>query len=503
MLIRTVLLFVLTCALACFAATPVTAQMSASPHSIALGGGIAHSTGVSSHFSNPANLMIRDDLRRHQITLGIGGVYFSNGIPTQKANSLPEDIFSYFKPDAPPDRVVIPEEDLISMFSDTDRHYTTRSYEMIPLGYSWSNGTRAHSIALRSRGISSFEMNSSWFAANEIPDSPDAVFTRSLKDNYQVYHEISFAMAREVTMLNQWQSGLNTLYIGLAPKFLIAGMYSEAEYLSEYRHTGDDWQNSGSLLLRHTGDMNRFLAELLQTGNADQAYRNNFSPSSNFEPGGAGFGIDAGLTYIVPLGDDLSLSPHSDDPLRKSLRFSIALTDLGFIRYHSSATEWQSRNIIRTYSQLPETDIRFGGRPGEFLHYIHNDSGEDAVLDNLATTDESAFYIQLPTELHIGSAFQYNWLTSMVDLNYRFNSPDFNSDGWRLSLGTEVRLLRFFPVMGSFQIDPGGKASIGAGAGMDFGVVKATGAVRFFRSNNNVSRWQVNSLSALALQIRF
>ena len=479
------------------------AQISVSPHTIALGGGVAFSSGLSAHFTNPANLLIRDDLRRHQVSLGLGGVYHSNGTRMTRASRLPGDMTSHFLPNTPPARTTISETDLSRIFSDSDHYHMTRSYEIVPMGYSWSNGTRARSLALRSRGIASYELNSSWYSATDVSDVSEAALTRYINESYQVYHEVSFAMAREVTMLNQWQAGLNTLYIGLAPKFLVGGMYSQTEYISEYNYANDYWQNSGNLEIRHTGDMNRYLTDLLRTGDADQAFRNHLSPSSNFKPGGAGFGIDAGLTYIIPLGDDISLSPHVEEPLRKSLRFSIALTDLGFIRYHNNPAEWQSRNITRSYSELPETNIDFSGKPGELIRYIHKDSGEDSALENLAKINEDAFYVQLPTELHIGTALQYNRVTSTADLNYRFNSPDYNADGWRVSLGTELRLLRFLPVMGSIQLNPGAKASLGAGAGLDFGVVKAMGAFRIFRVNHDVAEWHVTSLSSLALQIRF
>ncbi len=481
----------------------VNAQMSVSPHNIALGGGVAYSSGLSAHFTNPANLLIRDDLRRHQVSLGLGGVYHSNGSRIARAPRLPNDMVSHFLPDSPAARNAISESDLRRMFSNSDRYHMTRSYEMVPMGYSWSNGTRARSLAVRSRGLTSFEMNSSWFSATDVSDDSEAALTRYINESYQVYHEVSFAIAREVTMLNQWQAGLNTLYIGLAPKLLVGGMYSQAEYTSEYHFADDNWQNSGNLHLRQTGDLNHYLSDLLRTGDADQAFRNHLSPSSNFKSGGAGFGIDAGLTYIIPLGDDVSLSPHIEAPLKKSLRLSIALTDLGFIRYHNQPAEWQSRNITRVYSELPETNIVFSGKPGELIRYIHQDSGEDSALENLAKINEDAFYVQLPTKLHIGTALQYNWVTTTADLNYRFNSSDYKTNGWRVSLGTELRLLRFLPVMGSIQLNPGGKAALGAGAGLDFGVVRASGAFRVFRINHGMAEWHVDSLSSLALQVRF
>ncbi|MEX0680841.1 MAG: hypothetical protein WD097_05620, partial [Balneolales bacterium] len=52
----------------------VAAQPVTIPEQIALGGGVAFTSGSSSHFYNPANLMIRTGSRSTQITLGMGGL---------------------------------------------------------------------------------------------------------------------------------------------------------------------------------------------------------------------------------------------------------------------------------------------------------------------------------------------------------------------------------------------------------------------------------------------
>jgi hypothetical protein len=482
---------------------PLHAQMIATPDQIALGGGVAYSTGLSAHFNNPANLMVRKGHRRHEITLGLGGVHRSTGVSVRNAMNLPDEVLPYFIPEYPEPSPMVTPADLERYFHASDRFHQTHSYEVIPVGYTWTGKNRAYSIAMRSRGISSFEFNSNWFESADESSEAEAVFVRFLNDNYQVHHEISFAMAREVTMINQWQAGLNTLYIGLAPKVLFGGMHSRTRYRSEYHAVDEGWQNSVFMEVQTSGDMTRYLEDLLATGNAAMAYNNRISPSSSLNTSGIGIGLDAGLTYIIPLGDDISLSPHSEEPLRKSLRLSVALTDLGAIHYSGNPGDWASRTVIRTYPDIQGNQMRYHGKPGELLRYIQDDSVEESVMDNLNRTDDTAFSIQLPTEVHLGAALQYRFFASVIDLNYRFNSPDFRTDGWRVSTGAEIRPLRFLPLMGSFQLNPGGETAIGAGMGLDVGYIRASGAVRFFRTDEEDASWYVNSISALSLQVRF
>ncbi len=479
------------------------AQMIATPGQAALGGGTAYSTGLSAHFNNPANLMIRQDHRRHQVSLGIGGVYYSSGKPISNPLRLPTEILPYFAPDDPDTPAELTRADLERMFHGSNRYHQTQSYEIIPVGYTWTGQNSANSIALRSRGLTSFEINRNWYESGDPAGDPEALFVRFVNENYQVHHELSFAMAREVTMVNQWHSGMNTLYVGLAPKVLFGGMFSQIRYRSEYQPTDNGWLNSGNLEVLAAGDMSGYLEELVSSGNSRMAFQNHLTPTSNMNSSGIGIGLDAGLTYVIPLGDDTSLSPHSSEPLRKSLRFSVALTDLGAIRYTRNPGEWQTRTVMRPYGEINENTVRYDGKPGELLRYLQESSAESAAFDNLTRTDDSAFTMQLPTEVHAGAALQYRWFVSMVDLNYRFNSSDFRTDGWRLSVASEIRLLGILPLMGSIQMNPGGNAAIGAGAGLDLGYIRATGAFRFFRTNEENPQWHANSVSALSLQVRF
>ncbi len=483
----------------------VTARSVGHPDIVALGGGTAYLSGIDAHFHNPANLALHKRSGRFQISAGSGGVYDSRGERISSWSHFPDIVSRHFYSGTTPGNEFWSDDDVTSLFSNDDRLRHTRKYEFTPVAISWSGGNSARSVALRSRGMSSFQISRNWFdAANASESGEEESLSRRLSEQYHVYHELSVGFAREVTMFNNWTADLNTLYFGIAPKFILGGMHSDSEFESRYIRSDNEWDNSKHLTAHVAGDIDRFVSELIAGADPHQTHREHFSRSSNMEVNGIGMGLDAGLTYVMPLGDDIALSPHVDRPLRKSLRFSIAVHDLGAVRYHNHDGTRESRTITRTYEDIPESDAGFSGYPAELFHYLAKDEAEQSVFENLADVDESAYYVQLPTKLHLGAAIQYNWFVGLIDLNYRFNAPEFETDGWITSLGSEIRILPFLPVKGSMQIRPDGSISFGAGLGLDAGPVSASGAVRLHRnSDSGKTNWVAGSVSGMSLRISF
>lgn len=486
----------------CFFATS-KAQSVSSPYQTALGGGLAITSGLEAHFYNPANLVMRRDHRRFRFSLSMGGFHQSSGLNTSNHHDLFGSFTPYFAPKNPASGKPLSSEGFERMFSDDNRYFETRSYDYIPFAASWTNGSTARAVALRSRGLASYEINRNWFDSQSEQSDEKKPFTQILNQNYHVFHEVSLGLAREVTMLNRWQAGLNTLLIGFSPKIVLGGMIKRVQYRSEYLPAADGWQNTEHMEIFASGDMSRFLSDLITSNNADNAFRNHINRNSNLEINGIGAGLDAGLTYIIPFGDDISLSPHIQEPLKKSIRFSISLTDLGAVRYHNNPGDWQSRTIMRPFSDIPQSNQEFEGRPGEIFQFLKEDADESNVMANLALESESPLFIQLPTELNIGSALQYTWVTTAIDLNYRFNTSDFADDGWRASFGTQISIMRFLTILGSLQLQNSENVFWGAGAVIDVGFASFSAAMQVSgNDSDNNPGWKINSLSAAALRIR-
>ncbi|MEX0680406.1 MAG: DUF5723 family protein, partial [Balneolales bacterium] len=429
------------------------------------------------------------------------------GLSINELDQFPNQVQPYFIPASLPQQTVATEEQLQKMFGNETRFFQTQKYELIPFSLSWINNESARSVAFRTRGLSSFEMNRNWFLTdNEVSSNAyteeDEPFNRFLNEKYQVYHEFSIGFAREVTMFNRWQAGLNTLLIGFSPKAIFAGMYSDVRYQSNYTASNGMWENTRQLQARTSGDIDRYLFDLVFSDPAEQAYQNRFQKDSNLEINGYGIGLDAGLTYIIPLGDDLSLLSINRAPLRKSLRFSFAITDLGLVRYNNNPGAWSSQTDPRTYEHLPDHTSLYFGHPGELFQYLGEDVSEHSIYENIEKDDIYPFFVQLPTQLHLGTVFQYQWISSMLDLNYRFNPSGFEAKGWLYSAGTELRLLDFLPLRGSIQLSPDKLVSYGIGAALDLNFIYLSAAVRIMHPEDNEPGWYANTVSALGLQIR-
>ena len=483
--------------------TESIAQSVTSPYQTALGGGLAITSGLEAHFYNPANLVLRRDRRSFQVSVAMGGFQQTSGLNTSGYHDLFGSFAPYFAPKNPASRKTLSSEEFDRMFSDNNRYFETRSYDFVPIAASWTNGSTARAVALRSRGLSSYEMNRNWFDSQSAQPDEDNPFSRTLNQNYHVFHEVSLGFAREVTMLNRWQAGLNTLLIGFSPKIVLGGMIKRVKYRSEYLSVPGGWQNTEHMEILATGDMSRFLTELISSENADHAFRNHVNRNSNFEINGIGAGLDAGLTYIIPIGDDISLSPHIREPLKKSIRISISLTDLGAVRYYNNPGDWQSRTIMRPFSDIPQSDLAYTGRPGEIFQYLKEDADESNVMANLSLENDAPLLIQLPTELNMGSALQYRWITTAIDLNYRFNTADFADDGWRASFGTQINIFRFLTLLGSLQLHDRENVFWGAGAVIDAGFASISAGMKLSRNDpESETDWEINSLSVASLKIK-
>lgn len=447
--------------------------------------------------------MIRTHDRTTSISLGLGGIHDSEGFAFNEFKDLWDRTEETFIPDQLSSLREIPPGDIDRMFDNQQTFYHSRIYDLTPVVISWQKENSARSLAIRSRGTSSYEINRGWF--KPLPESSEnnETLTRLLNEQYLVLHELSYNLAREVTMFNRWQAGLSRLYIGIAPKIIAGGMHSKFTYHADYSNPYGDWQSDKHLEVSASGDFRDFYAESITYKDPANAFQNSFSPNSNLKLNGLGMGLDAGLTYVIPIGDDLSLSPYIDEPLRKSWRFSIALTDLGMVYYPENATEWSTSSSRYFHETIPQFQSTPDISPGSAFNFLMNDPAENRLMDNLDATEAESYTIKLPTELHFGSALQYDRISGMADLNYRFNTTDFGPEGWYISFGSEIRLLRFLPIQGSIQFDPDRNTTMGVGAGLDLGFLHLMAATRILSIDEKHVDWQADSISTIGMHIRF
>ncbi|MDI6401059.1 DUF5723 family protein, partial [Balneolaceae bacterium ANBcel3] len=344
-----------------------------------------------------------------------------------------------------------------------------------------------------SRGYVSSTFNQEWalgMADNEATEAP------FIREQSHLFHEISYAHAREVTLFNRWKPGLKTLIIGVAPKIMLGSLHSEIHHHSHLHDEGTSTTFEG----RFSGDYAAFSEHVFHRDSPTAVPDDFFTSSTPLNINGIGFGMDIGLTYILPLGNDIALSPNTQRPLRKSIRFSLSVTDLGFIRYSGKTRSYSLETDENTaFNEPSEQRLPLP----EYGHVLHQIMGHGLWTEAEIEADPSSYSVQLPTVLQLGTALQFHSVVALLDLNYRFHSYDFHSSGWGASVGLQLSPLSFLPVMASVKLDPERNLYYDLRAGIDFGLLTFSCSIRLFSYNDRQNALFAQSISTMGLLIRF
>ncbi|MEX1121404.1 MAG: DUF5723 family protein [Balneolales bacterium] len=502
---KTVYLPVITLIFALSYTAHVDAQPVLTQQSISMGGGGSYLTGPAANFYNPANLMIRDQARRNRIILGQGGFFLSEGIGTKNLMQNYRDFANYFTSYNALETGQSDAETLDRRFpTNSDIFANTARYDVLAFGISFTRNENAYSLALRSRSTNTYEINQSWFDNSFETTEDGDTHVRTLRHNLKTYHELSFGFAREVSMVNGWIPGLSKLYFGIAPKLVIGGMFFDGDYSSTYFNDPVEGtlQHTSQYVARSVArNTNTYVSNPASPPVAKIADQPLVKPQSILKNTGIGMGLDFGLTYIKSLDGDNSLAPGSADPLRKSLRFSISMTDIGFVSYKEQPSVFQIvTDTVNIGSKPQKAERHYAGQIGEFTSFISNYS-EVTDSPESSTSVTGQFNRKLPAALHLGSALQYHRFLAAVDLEYQISPVRSDYKGWHTRFGTELRLLKFLPLRAGVSLTPSMKPTLGLGAGIDTGFWELSVATQLKRGINN--EIYTVGLAVAALQFRF
>ena len=447
------------------------AQISSDARSMVMGGGAAYVTGFEANFYNPANLLIPEYKYPIDIELGAASLQL-NRRPVNQEFVPYQGFLNHFLPNRTGAYLEVNgnrQKLLEQWFNGEETNYSRyATFAATPLGISWQNGSFAYSIGIHSRGFNRFELSKGWYTGNTQNVTEQNPVTRDLKQTIVTYQEISVGFAQELNLVDGWSPKLNRLYVGVAPKFIIPGMYMQADYQSAYlRNSAGALQQSRAL-------------NMVSAGAISGAWNSagNLTNNDLFNPTGWGLGLDMGITYIKSLGDDISLlRGQNRTALRKSFRISVSLTDVGFVRYNHEAATINKSTATRPVQQLPNgPSDEFTGSPVQYLSYLEADGAASNYTNAGGVRDIS---VSLPTAFHVGAAYQDNWWMLTGDLTYSLNKNSFNFGGWMAHAGAEIRPLHFLPIRGGFEWRPGHHLILASGIGIDTRRVSLDFGARF------------------------
>lgn len=439
----------------------VLAQPVLSTKNLALGGGgTAYLTGYEANFINPANLMIRS--RKTNLSLGLGeaGVLFN---PVSSGSGLADKVDqfrNYLDAYQPGTGGVASNEidEILARNYKNKRLFSEHLHRMdlILGGIKWHQGNQTFSLTARSRIATRIEVGRGWYDEDLIErnGTSDRIRDMRLVQQTQFLYEFSLGYAQEFEFLKGLIPRLGRLYVGIAPKLVIAGSHLDLNYNTRYI-LGENMVQPElvqSMNYRSTGNFTHATQSYNRTGDAAAAIERNFKSSTlgnnlkeYTEPTGYGAGVDFGLTYVLPLGSDIDqISQENNTIPDKSIRLGFSVTDVGFISYTKAPLSFQ-READTTFAELQnQTTTKFEGFPGQYISFF-DDSGIslDPSGDNSSRKNLSSI---LPTSLNAGMLLKINRIKLAADLTLGLNDTAFNNTKLTGHFGLQYNPVDFIPV---------------------------------------------------------
>lgn len=474
---------------------PLQAQPVITPVNMALGGGgAAYITGFPSNFYNPANLMIHESSTNFQIGLGMLGSSFE---PVESRKNLLDQFdnyASYFQPYKwstvrPPDAQLYNIVDR-NFIGDNLKSENNARADLIAFGFHWQQEKKSYSLALRTRMASRVITGRGWYGPSPVKLDSTPVLDRSLDQQYQVFHELSFGYAESFSFLNGLFPHISKLYIGLAPKLIIPGAHLDARYNADYRYSNAQKTYSYSRDINYfsSGPFTQSTLNNLQKGNS-QSSAGLLNTSDLFRPTGYGFGLDFGITYLITLGNDLSvIESGSSSTVHKSLRISFSITDVGYVNYNQKPLHISSKLPVASVDSLPGmANAIFTGAPGQYPLFLDENTSQTGLLKNPDKKSKESYSKLLPAALHSGILFQVNRMKLMGDLNIGITNNAFNTTKLSAHLGAELRPLQFLPLRAGLRLASQRPLLIGLGTGIDLKNWELSIATQLSTKSNNIT----------------
>ncbi|MDX1671289.1 MAG: DUF5723 family protein, partial [Balneolaceae bacterium] len=420
---RSTQVIILTLVLVSLAAG-ATAQPVITPRNFPLGGGgAAYLTGFESNFYNPANLMVKERLTNFEVGVLQSTLYFdpvlsSSSLQGQFENFI--DIFSVLSP-GEHDFTGDQRQDLV------DRNYEDSKLlsehqnraDIILAGVSWHHKDITFSLAARMRTATRIKAGRGWYSSEFTDTGTERIRDLRLTQQSNTLYEISFGYAREFMPVSGLFPQLSKLYVGIAPKFIIAGSYFEAHAFSQYRQTGGvQPELVQSFEYYSSGALSSMTDQFLSIGDASGAIASNLDRRFFTDPTGYGLGVDFGLTYVLTFGDELSTfqDQNEREPINRSLRLSFSVTDIGFVRYNDEPLFIENSRDTTSAAAIAPSGSKFIGAYGQHLALLASTPAGFNPYDNPDRVDRSEFSSLLPTSFNAGMLFEINRLKLMADL---------------------------------------------------------------------------------------
>jgi hypothetical protein len=495
----------------CSISIPLQAQPVLNARNTALGsGGTAYLSGNEALFWNPANLAINDRHGTIHINLGETGIVYepvlSSDVAGDQFFNFTDSYFPYQS--GAVDITPIQRQTIIAENYPRKRlvsQHQTRTDVMLG-GISWYRGDETFSIAARGRYSSRIEVGRGWYSDNYIQRGDQQVRDFTLDQHISKNLEIALGYGREFTFLEGLFSRLSKLYVGISPKFIIAGPSFSAVYHGQQRRSDENTQAqyTTEFSYQSSGEYSRMTSGYLSSGNPQAAIRNNLNKKFNFESTGYGAAFDFGLTYLIPIGGDLNIIENEPEKsvVGKSLRIAVSFNDIGIIRYTEQPLSFSAPHDTTQIGREFPKESMFIGSGGQYLTYLDETSEVVNPFNRAQNPSVNAFSAPTPASVNGGIMLDLERVKFMGDLTLGLNNTALTNTKLAMHLGAEVRPIRNVPLRMGTRLAAGLPAHVGIGTGYesrywDFNI----GTQIIFRSNTLTTEFVGGAFAGLQLHL--
>ncbi|MFW6157642.1 MAG: DUF5723 family protein, partial [Balneolaceae bacterium] len=219
-------------------------------------------------------------------------------------------------------------------------------------------------------------------------------------------------------------------------------------------------------------------------------------------PAGYGGGFDAGLTYVVALGGDVSGIRETENrtPLRNSLRLSISATDIGMIRYHENPLQLRSASERDAVSLQEPRNQKFIGAPGQYLTFLDTADPQLNPFENTDQQTESPYFDLLPASFNAGMVMQYRNTTLSGDITVGLTDNAFNDNNLTAHFGMEIYPLKRIPLRFGTQFSANRPTFLGIGSGFEHRNIQFSLGARLGAETSAYSSELIGAVSSVKIQ---
>ncbi len=439
------------------------------------GGGTAYLTGIEATLWNPANLTISDRPGQWHIALGHAAILHEPVLSTE----IVDDQFLNFTDAYYPYRVnaaAISESQRQTILENnypsdqlTSQHQTRA--DIILGGALWQRDDEAFSIVARARYASRIKVGRSWYSTDFVDNNNEQIRDFTLTQQRNHLYELSFGYSREFTFINGLFPQINKLYIGIAPKLVLAGpsmnLNYNARYIRQADGTGEVFAQQFSY--ESTGQYSSATQAYRAGATPQQAITNNFDRTLRLDHTGYGAGVDFGLTYLIPLGNDFSTIAESSEEsiVSKSIRIGLSINDVGMVRYNNNPLQLSSPADTTALARQSTMDSMFIGADGQYLSYFDNAETLPNPLRESQNPKQNTVTTLLPTSMNAGILIQYARFKLMADLTLGLNNTTFTTTKLAAHIGLEVYPIEQVPIRAGTRLAAGLPTRLGLGTGLE------------------------------------